>query len=855
MRAVACTIWIAVLTFGLPHLAFSGGSGLNIAVVVNPNSANSLALGNYYCEMRHVPPQNVIRLENWAGGNIVWTRGQFQTALLNPLLAQVSARGLGPQIDFVLLSMDIPYEVVETDSINSTTSVLYYGFKPNTAPPQQTMSCSLPFFSSNSYAFSETVFTDSPPDTAPANAFLAMMLTASNLTEAKLTSDQGVASDSSFPTQPVYLARTSDTQRTARQVLFNDALFDARILGNVRLIITNQDSPNGLSGLLGYQTGIAQLNIQPNTFIPGAIADTLTSFGADLFQATGQASLLAFLAAGATASYGTVVEPCVNLEKFPSPRVYFYQGRGFSIAESYYQSLASPYQGLLVGDPLAAPFARHATGVWNLAPGALLTGTTNLGLQFLVSDTSRPIQQVDLFVDGTFVETLTNIVPNASNILSLALNGEVISYIVTTNATLQSIAAGLAASINQISNTTQVKVVPVGDRLALRSSDLSKTGEAIDLTIGPPAASGPPRTTFITASRSTFVDSPAFAAGSFDLNTSLAWPGDYLSIEIIKTNGLSARFSATNADYDIPLVTIARSLVDQVNSDVLLQGLDGVSAAVTPSDNPASAGALVIQARASGLGPSQIQVQLSASQPAFWLSPLTNGLEANLEDVQPRNHLYVSAGVTNLSVVVSLDTRKLSGGYHEFTAVAYEGTHIRTQTRITQSVIVSNTPLAASFQGPAGSTNWAAEATLIFSIVANTQTMSTIELFSSGGSLGVVTNQANATFSVSGSYLGAGLHPFYAMVTAASGAQYRTETKWIRLLTDESGFPVTITGKPPLLSWPALPGRRYDILSAARPEAQFQLRQSFVATNQLGEWLEGSGGIESNCFYRVRSSW
>ena len=39
-----------------------------------------------------------------------------------------------------------------------------------------------------------------------------------------------------------------------------------------------------------------------------------------------------------------------------------------------------------------------------------------------------------------------------------------------------------------------------------------------------------------------------------------------------------------------------------------------------------------------------------------------------------------------------------------------------------------------------------------------------------GGSLASALNQTNATFAVPGVNLGVGLHPFYAIVTAANGA-------------------------------------------------------------------------------------
>ena len=93
---------------------FAGGSGLNVVVVVNQNSTNSVQLGNYYCERRGVPPQNLLRI-NWTGGNTAWNRSNFETNLLNPLVAMLSSRGLTNQVDYVVLSMDIPYRVTATN--------------------------------------------------------------------------------------------------------------------------------------------------------------------------------------------------------------------------------------------------------------------------------------------------------------------------------------------------------------------------------------------------------------------------------------------------------------------------------------------------------------------------------------------------------------------------------------------------------------------------------------------------------------------------------------------------------------------------------------------------------------------
>ena len=150
-------------------------------------------------------------------------------------------------------------------------------------------------------------------------------------------------------------------------------------------------------------------------------------------------------------------EPCNFLVKFPSPQVYFYQARGFSLGECYYLGVTNPYQGLLLGEPLAAPFAQPASGSWSVLPAnALLRGTTNLSLQFSGSEATHPVGQVDLFVDGSWVRTVTNIPPSQNNTLGITLNGHAFNYNVPAAATLNSIAAGLVTLLNNSSTTTKV---------------------------------------------------------------------------------------------------------------------------------------------------------------------------------------------------------------------------------------------------------------------------------------------------------------------------------------------------------------------------------------------------------------
>jgi len=844
---------LVVILAGTGGFVWAGGSGLNTVVVVNQASQDSLQLGNVYCELRAVPPQNVLRLTNWTGGRIQWSRTQFEANLLQPVLELIASRGLSNQIDRLLLSMDIPYRVTEGDAANSTTAALFYGFKTNTASPVPGYpTCSLPPDSANSYAFSEMPFAQAAPLTAPTNAFLAFMLTASNIVEAQTILARGVASDSTFPTQTVYLARTTDVARSVRYLEFDESLFNVRVRGGYSMVKTNSNS-TAFTNSLGLQTGRATLTLPATAFVPGAMGDSLTSAAGYLFEATGQTPLLAFLSAGAAGSYGAVIEPCNYVEKFPHPLAYFYQARGFSLAEAYYQSLQNPYQGLLVGEPLSAPFARHGSAQW-LVPddGGIISGQAPLQLAFTAAATNLPMDQVDLFLDGRYLQTLTNLAPAAGNDLAVTLDGFTVNASVATNATVSSVALGLAAALNAATNSTHVIAYPAGDRLELQSLDPAKPGNLVTASVSTAPGSAPELTTFLTLARTNQLDSTA--AGYLYQGTSNAvMVGDWIQFEFTKTNGAVVTVGVTNTSFGSNYTAFVQSLVNAINATPALQSADGVVASDYAASTESPVTEFYLYARSAGWPAAQIQVVGSASPGVLLLPDGTNRLESNLDDLRPRNHLYVGAGATNLSILTSLDTTALPDGFHELTAVGYEGTSVRTQTRVSRQVRVQNTPLEATLETVVGGTNTALEATLQFTVVANTTNIARIELFSTGGSVGFATNQSSAGFSLAATNLGIGLHPFYAMVTDASANVYRTQTDWLRILDQEAPFHLTLGDVPPALAWPALAGRSYEILATTNLTQAFQPVASVLVSNTAGFWpLPGSAAATR--WFKVRST-
>ena len=856
---------IGFLFVALAAQLWAGGSGLNVVIVVNQASTNSVQLGNYYQEQRQVPPQNFLRI-TWPLSNSLtdWAEPDYNSVLLNPLLAMLATRQLTNQIDYIVLSMDIPYRLSLNSSValNSTTSALFYGLKPDPASP-----CSMAPGSTNRYAGTEGVFRYVPPISAASNSFLVTMITSSNLALAKQIVDSGVAGDSTCPTQTVWLIKGGDVDRNVRFVLFDHTVFDTRVRGNCSVARADRYGIGGLGTILGAETGEYYYGVYDVAFVPGSLADNMTSYGGAILDTGGHLSMLAFLAAGAAGTYGTLDEPCNYLEKFPSPQNYFYQARGFSLAECYYQSVTNPYQGLLVGEPLAAPFAQPCAGAWKgLPPDALLNGVTNLTVQFNANDTAHPVQQVDLFVDGHWQQTLTNIPLTQNNLLYVTLNGASTNFTVPAGATLKSITSNLTARLNATaySNATKVAAFAHGDRIELQSLDRTKSGSQVSLTVSNSNGSAAALTTFLVANRPNFLDTVALGRLNLVVNPGPVYPppdGAWLLLSITKTNGLVISIGSTNDSNTLTNVALLVSnLVVQADADSELQAPDGCSAEdfidyslhVNPADHGAEFNLL---ARTSGWNAAQIRAALTASSPSYFsISPAgTHTFEDNLPDLRPRAHIYTIAGVADLPFTFPFNTAAFADGFHQLTVVGYEGSHVRTQGRASQTVLVRNSSLAATFTPSFAGSNADVSASVQFSVSANSGGITNLELFSTGGSFASVQNQSSALFTVGGTSLGVGLHPFYAVVTDSAGRQYRTQTLWVRFIGPESPFSVALNTPPPVLSWPVTLGRSYEVLSANTVGGPFQLRVALTPSNSPALWVDTNPPAGPR-FYRVRVS-
>src|SRR5262249_40901617 len=145
---------------------------------------------------------------------------------------------------------------------------------------------------------------------------------------------------------------------------------------------------------------------------------------------------------------------------------------------------------------------------------------TNLSLQAYATDGAHPVQQVDLFLDGLWLQTLTNLPPTRSNLLNVTINGQSMNYLVPLNATLKSVTTGLTGLLNTPANTNVTKVLAYahGDRIELQSFDRTKTGAQVSLSVSNSIGPGTAATTWLAASRTNFLDTIASGIRSFQVS-------------------------------------------------------------------------------------------------------------------------------------------------------------------------------------------------------------------------------------------------------------------------------------------------------------------------------------------------
>jgi uncharacterized protein (TIGR03790 family) len=326
----------AILVVGLAIVLAQRASALsavNVAVVINTADPLSVEIGRYYAQQRHIPPQNVRRI-SFGVNRTIMPAEEFAR-----LKAAVDAQ-LPRSIQAYALTWVRPYRV----ECMSITSAFAFGFDERYCAHGCATTQFSPYFDSDS----RMPFDD-------LHVRPAMSIAALSFPEARALIDRGIQADGTAPRGTAYLVSTGDSARDVRIENYPDVLM---LAGNRMAVqIADAKAIENRADVMFYFIGAIQVpGLSSNHFLPGAVADHLTSTGGELTGGA-QMSSLRWLEAGATGSYGTVVEPCNFTAKFPNPALLLrHYLSGETLIESYWKSVAMPGQGIFIGEPLSSPY-------------------------------------------------------------------------------------------------------------------------------------------------------------------------------------------------------------------------------------------------------------------------------------------------------------------------------------------------------------------------------------------------------------------------------------------------------------------------------------------------------------------
>ncbi len=311
----------------------------DIGLVINVADPYSEQVGAHYAAARGLADAQVLRVS-------LPLRGTLTVPEFNQFRQAIADR-FGPEVQALALAWVAPFAV----ECNSITGALALGFDGDLCRASCGVSRPSRYFNSASARpWSELSLRPS------------MLLAARSVEQARALIDRGVAADGSLtlrgrpPVNAMFL-RTDDLARSVRQAAYPPQGFIRAAGVDVR-VARATELPN-VPRLLMAITGSVQAPVEaPLDWVPGGLGDHLTSFGGSLTDGHGQGTALDWIASGATASHGSVSEPCNHLQKFPHPLLLLgHYLQGSTAIEAYWKSVAWPQQSLFVGEPLAAPFA------------------------------------------------------------------------------------------------------------------------------------------------------------------------------------------------------------------------------------------------------------------------------------------------------------------------------------------------------------------------------------------------------------------------------------------------------------------------------------------------------------------
>lgn len=362
----------------------------NILIVAAHKSPESLAVANYYAEKRGIPKSHIARIP--LPPLEAFDPESFRKHCIEVVEKHIRDHGLEDRISVWVTTSGCPPVLKD----NGASGMIYFGgyqsVRTGVAQPGT-------YEAKNEYF--DRALGYRRPEKATAGGYLHMHLDVGSFEATKALIDRSIQADGTNPDGTVYLM-DGVGPRSSRKVSIPLAEKLLTVLGRKVKHLPGV-MPTGAQDVIGLYTGEKALQVRACQYLPGALADHLTSFGGRLRTYRGQTSASDFVRAGCSASYGTVVEPYNYPAKFPTAQLHVYYALGFTAVESYWMSVLWPQQGLFVGDPLTRPFLQAPTlAVEGLDAGQVASATLDFQVVGNAPDNSG-IASIVVRLDGAIV--------------------------------------------------------------------------------------------------------------------------------------------------------------------------------------------------------------------------------------------------------------------------------------------------------------------------------------------------------------------------------------------------------------------------------------------------------------------
>jgi uncharacterized protein (TIGR03790 family) len=350
------------LAFG--RLAAHAQGPANVLVVVNDNSSDSRAIGDYYMRRREIPAANLCHLHTTPEQDI--DRAFYDRDVAAPLARFLKKNGLVQSIYYIVTTAGVPLRIQGSSgiggnaaSVDSELAALYYDLTQGKPHPVDA-SLENPFFGRRGVPFSHPQF----------GLYMVTRLEAYDLDGAKRLVDLSLraANRGKFV---IDLSDESDgpgnnwLRNAALHIPENRVIFDAS-----KKVVYDQ------TDIIGYASWGSNDTNRHRRFLgfhwlPGAIMTEYVSTNARTFKrppdnwrlsdwnsrdrwfyGSPQSLTADYVLEGVTGASGHVYEPYLAMNPRPDLLLpAYYQGR--KLAESYYLSIPRlSWQNVVIGDPL-----------------------------------------------------------------------------------------------------------------------------------------------------------------------------------------------------------------------------------------------------------------------------------------------------------------------------------------------------------------------------------------------------------------------------------------------------------------------------------------------------------------------